>query len=119
VYWYEQLNDTCKAYRISLVPFNAIQFTCWHNGLCIPGLGTDWYTDMANALCTVMSICLESADSRLRALVSSVEAKSCNGYIIVWKLLRRYVPGFDLAQMNAKPCWEDYNRDVIHYVVNF
>jgi hypothetical protein len=41
VCWYERLTDTCKAYRISLVPFDTIQFTHWHKGLCIPGLGTD------------------------------------------------------------------------------
>jgi hypothetical protein len=119
VRWYEQLASTCKAYCIGAVPFNAIQFTHWHEGLCIQGLGTDWYTDMANALCTVMSICLESADSRLKALVPGVEAKSRNGYVIVWKLLCCYVPGFDLAKTIDKPCWEDYDSNVIHYVAGF
>jgi hypothetical protein len=92
VHWYERLTGTCKAYRIGLVPFDAIQFTRRHKGLCTPGLGTDWYTNMANALCMVMSICLESADSCLKALVYSIEAKSCNGYAIVWKLLCHFAP---------------------------
>jgi hypothetical protein len=39
--------------------------------------------------------------------------------VIVWKLLCLYVPGFDLAKMIDKPCWEDYNSDVIHYAVGF
>jgi hypothetical protein len=119
VQWYKQLTGICKAYHIGLVPFDAIQFTRQHKDLCIPGLGTDWYTNMANALCTVMSICLESADSRLKAMVSSMEAKSHNGYVIVWKLLCRYVPGFDLAKSIDKPHWEDYNCNVIHYAVGF
>ncbi len=116
---YERLTGTCKAYRIGLVSLDAIQFTRRHKGLCIPGLGTDRYTHMANALCTVVSICLVSADSRPKALVSNVEAKSRNGYVIIWKLLCRYVPGFDPVKTIDKPCWEDYDGDVIHYAVGF
>jgi hypothetical protein len=104
---------------MGLVPFDAIQFTRRHKGLCIPGLGTDWYTNMANALCTVLSICLVLADSRLKALVSIVEAKSRNGYVIVWKLLCRYVPGLDPDKTIDKPCWEDYGSNVIHYAAGF
>jgi hypothetical protein len=118
VRWYKRLTGTCEAYHIGLVPFNAIQFTCRHEGLCIPSLGMDWYTDMANALCTVMSICLESADSCLKALVSSMEAKSRNGYVIVWKLLCRYVPGFNPAK-TIEPRWENYDSNVIHYAAGF
>jgi hypothetical protein len=69
---------------------------------------------MANALCMVMPICLESADLRLKALVYSVEAKSRNGYVKIWKLLCHFVPGFDLAKMIDKPCWEDYDGNGIH-----
>ena len=119
MHWYERLPGTCKAYCIGLIPFDAIQFTRRHKGLCISDLGTDWYTNMANTLCTVMSICLESVDSHLKALVSSMEAKSRNGYVIVWKLLCRYVPGFNPAKTIDKPCWEDYNGNVIHYAVGF
>jgi hypothetical protein len=51
--------------------------------------------------------------------VSSVEAKSRNGYVIVRKLLCCYVPGFDPAKRIDKPCWEDYNGDVIHNAAGF
>jgi hypothetical protein len=119
VRWYERLPGTCKAYCIGLIPFDAIQFTRRHKGLCISDLGTDWYTNMANTLCTVMSICLESVDSHLKALVSSMEAKSHNGYIIVWNLLCRDLPGFNPEKTIAEPCWEDYDSDVIHYAVGF
>jgi hypothetical protein len=41
-------------------------------GLCLLGLGMDRYVDMASALCTVMSLCLENGDSRVRAMVASI-----------------------------------------------
>jgi hypothetical protein len=69
VHWYERLTVTCKAFCIGLVPFDAIQFRRRHEGLCLPGLGLDRYVDMASALCTVMSVCLENGDSRVKAIV--------------------------------------------------
>ena len=39
VNWYERLVSTCEAFRIGLVPFDAIQFGRRHEGLCLPGLG--------------------------------------------------------------------------------
>ncbi len=53
VQWYECLTNTCKGFRIALVPFNAIQFQRRQEGLCIPGLGFNRYNDMASALCLV------------------------------------------------------------------
>jgi hypothetical protein len=46
-------------------------------------------------------------------------SKPHNGYVIVWKLLCHYVPGFNPAKTIDKPCWEDYNGNVIHYAVGF
>jgi hypothetical protein len=76
VHWYECLTSTCEAFRIGLVPFNAIQFGCRHEGLCIPGLGLDHYRDMQSALCTALPLCLVRADSRALAMIAGIETKS-------------------------------------------
>ena len=115
VHWYERLTATCEAFRIGLVPFDAIQFRRRHEGLCLPGLGLDRYVDMASALCTVMSVCLENGDSRVKAMVASVETKSRNGYEIIYRLFCRYVPGFDPARTVDRPSWDDYEGDVMKY----
>ena len=119
VNWYERLVSTCEAFRIGLVPFDAIQFGRRHEGLCLPGLGFERYNDMASALCTAMPICLDKADGRVRAMVSSVETKTRNGYEIVWHLLFRYVPGFDPTKTVDKPRWDTYEGDVIQYAAAF
>jgi len=119
VNWYERLVSTCEAFRIGLVPFDAIQFGRWHEGLCLPGLGFERYDDMASALCTAMPICLDKADGRIRAMVSGVETKTRNGYEIVWNLLFRYVPGFDPTKTVNEPRWDTHEGDVIQYATAF
>jgi len=119
VNWYERLVSTCEAFRIGLVPFDAIQFGCRHEGLCLPGLGFERYDDMASALCTAMPICLDKADGRVRAMVSGVETKTRNGYKIVWNLLFRYVPGFDPTKTVNKPRWDMHEGYVIQYAAAF
>ncbi len=117
--WYEPLASTCKAFRIGLVPFDAIQFGHRHEGLCLPGLGFERYDNMASALCTAMPICLDKADGRVRAMVSGVETKTRNGYEIVWNLLFRYVPGFDPTKTVDKPHWNGHDGNVIQYAAAF
>ncbi len=111
--WYKCLASTCKAFCISLVLFDAIQFGRWHKGLCLPGLGFECYDNMASALCTAMPICLDKADGRVRAMVSGVETKTRNGYEIMWTLLFRYIPDFDPTKIVNKPRWDRHNGDVI------
>ena len=119
VNWYKRLLSTCEAFRIGLVPFDAIQFGRRHEGICLPGLGFERYADMASALCTAMPICLEKADGRVRAMVSGIEMKTRNGYEIVWNLLFRYVPGFDPTKTIDKPSWDGHKGNVIQYAAAF
>jgi hypothetical protein len=119
VNWYERLVSTCEAFRIGLVPFDAIQFGRRHEGLCLPGLGFERYDDMASALFTAMPICLDMADGRVWAMLSGVETKTRNGYEIVWNLLFRYVPGFDPTKTVDKPRWDTHEGDVIQYAAAF
>ncbi len=119
VNWYECLTSTCKAFCISLVPFDAIQFSHRHEGLCIPGLGVKCYHNMASALCTTMPICLAWADSCNQAMIAGVETKTRNRYEIVWNLLYRYVPGFDPTNTVHKPTWDGKGGDVIQYAAAF
>ena len=116
VHWYyDRLTATCEAFWIGLVPFDAIQFRRRHKGLCLPGLGLDRYVNVASALCTVMLICLENGDSRVKAMVASVETKSRNGYEIIYCLFCRYVLGFDPTRTVDRPAWDDYIGDVMKY----
>jgi hypothetical protein len=57
VNWYERLTSTCEAFQIGLVPFDAIQFSCQQDSLCIPGLGLDRYRDMQNTLSALRCPC--------------------------------------------------------------
>jgi hypothetical protein len=79
VNWYERLTSTCEAFRIGLVPFDAIQFGRRQDGLCIPGLGFNRYREMQSTLCTALPICLTRADSRVQAMITGFKTKSCNG----------------------------------------
>jgi hypothetical protein len=119
VRWYECLTNTCKGFRIALVPFDAIQFRRCQEGLCIPGLGFDRYDDMASALCTALPVCLTEADGRTKAMIADVEMRTRNGNEIVWNLLYRFVPGFDPTKTMDRPSWDDHDGDVIQYAAAF
>jgi hypothetical protein len=119
VNWFKRLTSTCEAFRIGLVPFDAIQFGRRQDGLCIPGLRFDRYRDMQSALCTALPICLARADSRVQAMIAGVETKSRNGYEIVWNLLYRFVPGFNPTNTIDKPTWDGEDGDVIRYAAAF
>jgi hypothetical protein len=119
VNWYECLTSTCKAFRIGLVPFDAIQFGRRHEGLCIPGLRLDRYRDMQSALCTALPMCLARADSRVLAMIAGIETKSQNGYKIIWNLLYRFVPGFNPTNTINKPTWDGEGGNVIKYAAAF
>jgi hypothetical protein len=119
VNWYERLTSTCKAFRIGLVAFNAIQFSHRQEGLCIPGLGHECYQDMASALCTAMPMCLTQADNRVQAMIAGVKIKTWNGYEIVWSLLCRYVPGFNPTNTVNKPTWGGKGGNMIQYAAAF
>jgi hypothetical protein len=119
VNWYERFTSTCKAFRIGLVPFDTIQFSCCQEGLCIPGLGIDRYHDMASALCTAMPMCLAQADSRVQAMIAGIETKTRNGYEILWHLLYCYIPGFNPTNTVNKLTWDGEGGDVIQYVAAF
>jgi hypothetical protein len=119
VNWYERLTSTCKAFCFGLVPFDAIQFKRWQEGLWIPGLGFEQYDNMASALCTAMPICLAQADSRVQAMIAGVETKPRNGCKIMWNLLYQYVPGFEPTKTVDKPSWDKHGGDVIQYAAAF
>jgi hypothetical protein len=76
VNWHERLTSTCEAFRIGLFPFDAIQFSCQQDGLCIPGLGLNRYRDMQSALCTALPLCLAQADNRVQAMIAGVKTKT-------------------------------------------
>jgi hypothetical protein len=119
VNWHECLSSTCEAFRIDLIPFDAIQFSRRQEGLCIPGLGLERYQNMASALCTAMPMCLAQADNRVQAMVAGVETKTRNGYTIMWNLLYRFVPGFNPTNTVDKPTWYGKGGDVIQYAAAF
>jgi hypothetical protein len=119
VNWYKRFTSTCEAFRIGLVPFNAIQFSRQQEGLCITGLGLECYQDMASALCTAMPMCVAQADNRAQAMVAGVEAKTRNGYTIVWNLLYRFIPGFNPTNTVDKPTWDGEGGNLIQYAAAF
>ena len=104
------MDGSCHA----LTPFDAIQFQRGCMGLCIPGLGTDRYEDMASALCTVLSITLEDAPPGVKMMMRSVE-RHRDGYDIMWRLLGMFVPGFDATKTNDRPLWSDSKGDAIDF----
>lgn len=119
VSWYERLVTTCEAYRIALMPFDAIQFQRGSEGLCLPGLGTDRHTDMASALCSVLQVCLVNASTRVLTMAATVESRTRNGYDILWRFLRLYVPGFDPSKLVERPSWGAMDGDVITFATAF
>ena len=119
VSWYERMVTTCEAYKIGLMPFDAIQFSRGATGLCLPGLGTDRYTDMASALCSVLQVCFANASNRVLTMAATVESRSRNGYDILWRFLRLYVPGFDPSKIVERPLWSSVDGDVIRFANEF
>ena len=118
--WYEKLVTTCEAYKIGLMPFDAmIQFAKGALGLCLPGLGSDRFTEMASGLCSVLQVCLAKAPSRVTTMAAQVESRTRNGYDILWRVLRLYVPGFDPTKTVERPLWGDSDGDVIRYANKF
>ncbi len=74
---------------------------------------------MANALCAIMSICLENGDSCVKAMVTNIKTTSRNGYKIIWHLFSQYVPGFDPAWTIGNPSWDDYDGGMMQYAAAF
>jgi hypothetical protein len=74
---------------------------------------------MQSALCTALPLCLAEADNRVQAMIAGVEAKTQNGYKILWNLLYRFVPGFNPTNTINKPTWEGQGGNVIRYAAAF
>jgi hypothetical protein len=119
VNWYERLTSTCKAFRIGLVPFDAIQFSRRQDGLRIPGLSLNRYWDMQSALCTALHLCLAQADNRVKAMIAGVETKTQNGYEILRNLLYHFIPGFNPTNTINKPTLDGEGGNVIGYAATF
>ena len=117
--WYEKLVMTCEAYKIGLMPFDAIQFARGSLGLCIPGLGTDRFTEMASALCSVLQVCLSKASMRVTTMAAQVESRTRNGYDILWRVLCLYIPGFDPTKTVERPLWSDSDGNIILFANKF
>ena len=114
---YEKLQRILILYKVALVPFNTVGLKSGFEGICVIGLGTDKYEDMADVLGTTVEMLLKTVPPKVLAMVVSVESESRNGYDTIWRILRLYVAGFDPTKTIVTPAWEDSDR-YVHVFVN-
>jgi hypothetical protein len=89
------MQELSAAYLLPLMPFDAICLEFNFEGLFIPGLGVDRYTECTLALMEILPRLLPTSYSEVLAKVSSVWLESKNGYDLLWRILELTVAGFD------------------------
>jgi hypothetical protein len=93
--FYDKLHKTSALFLLPLMLFDAINLNTGFEGLCPPGLGLQWYAEIAGVFMEILPRLLLSSDSHVTSLVMVVRAESNNGFDLLWRILELAIPGFD------------------------
>ena len=95
-------------YLLPTTPPDAIMLTLGYKGLFPPALGTTGYSMCGKGLLELLQHLVPSTLSpAFNAILSTVHLETANGYDLLWRMLRLYVPGFDKAKPIIFPYWSE------------
>ena len=93
-------------YLLPTIPFDAIVLTKGYEGLFPPALGTLRYSMCRKGLLELLPHLIAPTLSPIyNATLSTVRGDLANGYDLLWRLLRLFVPGFDKSRTIVIPFW--------------
>ena len=106
--FYNRFHEMGASYLLPTTPLDAIVLHFGYEGLFPPALGTMRYSACGRGLLELLQHLVPSTLSpAFNALLSTVRSESANGYDLLWRMLRHYVPGFDRAKPIVFPFWTE------------
>jgi len=120
--FYDKMQVSGTNYVLPLTPFDSIQLQLDYAGLFPPYLGTTRYTACAKSLLDlVIHIIPSTLSPTLSVIIDTVRRESGNGYNLMYRLLKTFVPGFNKSNPIALPYWTsgttvyDYSTSIVLY----
>lgn len=122
VEFYDKMQVSGTNYILPLTPFDSIQFTLDYAGLFPPYLGTFRYTACAKGILDLITHIIPSTLSpTLNVLIDTVRSESGNGYDLLYRILKTFVPGFNKSNPISLPYWTsdttvyEYSTSIVLY----
>ena len=120
--FYDKLQSSGTNFILPLTPFDSIIDVTDYTYLFPPLLGTKRYAACATAILSLLAhIIPTSLSNTLNVLVNTVRSESGNGYDLLHRALKVFVPGFDKSRPLPLPYWtdgttvHDYSTSMILY----
>ena len=106
--FYDKLQSSGTNFILPLTPFDSIINVTDYTYLFPPLLGTKRYAACATAMLTLLAYIIPtSLSNTLNVLVNTVRDESGNGYDLLYRALKVFVPGFDKSRPLPLPYWTD------------
>jgi hypothetical protein len=106
--FYDRLQEMCASYLLPTTPLDAIVLQYGYKGLFPPALGTMRYSACGKGMLKLLPhLVPPSLSPAFNAILSTVCSETANGYDLLWRMLRQYVPGFDKAKPIVFPFWTE------------
>ena len=112
--FYDDLQKKSAFYLIGVTPFDAINLDFPVYGLSIPGLGDDKYHLMSAALFDILQKHLPSTNADIANQISIVNNIGCDGYMLLWNILKMTIPAFANQKSQLEPDWYEH-KDIAKY----
>ena len=106
--FYDKLQSSGTNFILPLTPFDSIINVTDYTYLFPPLLGTKRYAACATAMLSLLAYIIPtSLSNTLNVLVNTVRDESGNGYDLLYRALKVFVPGFDKSRPLPLPYWMD------------
>jgi hypothetical protein len=105
--FYDRFHEMGVAYLLPTTPLDAIVLHLGYEGLFPPALGTMRYSACGKGMLELLQhLAPPTLYPAFNAILSTVRSEeTANGYDLLWRILRQYVPGFDKAKPIVFPFW--------------
>jgi len=107
--WYDGLVTKLQPHNVALLPFDCILLPGGADGLCPPGVGSIKHAAMSTALFTFLAHVLPPGDRLCEWQLNLGQNSNQNGYVVIYNLFKKSVPGFCITATNAYPNYTDFN----------
>jgi hypothetical protein len=106
--FYDRLHEMGAPYLLPTTPLDAIILQHEYEGLFPPALGTIRYNACGKGMLELIPHLVPATLSpAFNAILSTVRSETANGYDLLWRMLRQYVPGFDKSKPIIFPFWTE------------
>jgi hypothetical protein len=97
--FYDRLHEMGAPYLLPTTPLDAIILQHGYEGLFPPALGTIRYSACGKGMLELIPHLVPTTLSpAFNAILSTVRSETANGYDLLWRMLRQYIPGFEKSK---------------------